>query len=142
MANSKNLIKSLVEIIRGDFLINSYVKSRCYAKSPLKPDSVTPLVGVWFDDDATIGGLPAGNGICEIGVWNNIDNAKCLEVILDIKDRVKILVNQKPDVINSLGYITKVRTFDLVSGSISDEHIGSLKMWYLPLFFSCIIGDE
>ena len=64
-----------------------------------------------------------------------------METLTDMKDRVRVLVNNLPDTINAQGFATKVRTFDLVSAVMVEEFVGSLKMWYLPCIFDCIIDD-
>lgn len=139
---SKNIIKNIGDILLGDPTITSYISNRLSAKGGFKA-SVTPYITLWIDcDDGNVGiNLPAGRYSFEVGVWNSSDKSQALETLLDIKDRVVALLNKQETTINAGTHTTKVRTFDLVSAVRSDEYLGSLKLWYLPCIFECIIGD-
>lgn len=138
---SKNIILSLGDIFLADENLTADIGTRCYARRPMTTKMVTPMITMWLDDSNMISDLPAGNYQVEIGIWNNMYNNGALEKISDIKDRTKVLVNNKPGTINSQGHNTKVRTFDFISGVLSDEYLGELKLWYIPCIYNCIIGD-
>jgi len=138
---SKNIIKAVGTILLADATITGYISSRCYAKKPMTSSMTTPLLTMWIDDNGQHGNLPGGNYTFEVGIWNSIINSTALETIQDLKDRVKTLLHNKVSTINSQGVDTNVYIFDWVSANLSDEHVGELKLWYMPCIFSCIIGD-
>lgn len=141
---TKNHIRSVGELLIADSVILNKIKSRnrIYVKNPFKNNPKTIAITLWLDTESVVGvNLPANNYNFEIGIWNIIGNNNSLEDMMDVKDKVIDLVNKKPDTLNAQGYGTKFRTFDLVSAVLSDEYVGSMKLWFLPCIFNCIIGD-
>lgn len=143
---SKNIIKAVRTILLADATITSYITTkentyRCYARMPMKSDMITPTLTLWLDDNGQISNLPGGKYTFEVSIWNSILNSTALTVVQDIKDRIKVLLHNKATTINSQGVDTNVYTFDWVSANLSDEHVGELKLWYMPCIFNCIIGD-
>jgi hypothetical protein len=144
--NSAGILKSIIDVMRGDSVISSHVSDRIYMGNIIpKVESAMPMISVYMEDDSTIGGLPASNYAIIIPIWYRIIDRNPQQKLLDIKDGVKALLNQHPDTINvqseTNGYGNKVRSFDFVSAVEDTSFVGTLKLLQLPCIFESIIED-